>query len=143
MPKLDTELTSKGYKPFLPADIFKASSVRGEGFLNSFLEGSKLSNGAFYMLDEDIERIRAEYPIQEKQVAERPEQKPQKLSAVPISPEIMDFLDLSKPNGKPEWDLARIEYQKELEAGIEAKCTSCKLNSIKTKYIKLLQNAKS
>lgn len=134
MPELDRELTVAGYVPILPSTVMDASISRGQTFVDTFMSLAKLSKGAFYIKKEDLEKIRQDFP---------PVVPPTPTPSAPPRKEypedIRQFLDLDQPCPKPEWEEAREEYRKEVEEGVAAKCTSCKLNAIRNKYRKALE----
>jgi hypothetical protein len=136
MPELDRELTVAGYVPILPSTVMEASVSRGPAFVDSFMALAKLSMGAFYIKQEDLDTIRKEYPSPIPTSTEVTTSIPPR---VEYPDEIRQFLDLDQPCPKPEWEEAREEYRKEVEEGVAAKCTACKLNAIRNKYRKALE----
>lgn len=144
MPEIDKELHGQGYLPVIPTHVYGSASQRPHGFLDAFMHRAKLSKGAFYIKQEDIDQLNAAYPIA-RQVAAVPniprpvEEAPAKKALVVYSDDEKQFFDPGAPCPREEWVPIKEAYLQEASALTKKGCSTCQLNALKRKYKKLLE----
>lgn len=155
MPELDKELQSLGFLPVVPTHVYGAAAQRPHGFLDAFMARAKLSKGAFYILPDDLEYVRKNFPVIVRTEPPRKMDMPPPilpaptLSDVPPRPaqkkseemteEQKKFFDLDEPCPKEDWEPIRDAYKEDLSSLTSKGCSSCQLNALRKKYLNFLK----
>lgn len=160
MPKLNIEYVKKGYKAILPRAIHDTQVKRKPGYLEEVYKRGKLDNGVLYLSPDDHQFIRdnfykhnpynterrsalvrlvksrVHYNLREKRREDKRLKEIEESTG--IQKEIVLFLDVKEACPRPEWEGLREAYLKEYELKTAEDCTDCQLNTIKSKYRKII-----